>query len=96
MATSKKNRFILWNYKLHLWLGLITAVIVIVLSVTGVILNHKREWGFMIDPRQDPSAPTAQAQPLSRLVQLGIEAFNQPEYNTEAHINRMDFRPGRG
>ena len=96
MSKPKKNRFILWNYKLHLWLGLVTAVIVIVLSVTGIILNHKREWGFMVDPRQDASAPTAEALPLARLVELGIEAFDHPDFNTEAAINRMDFRPSRG
>ena len=50
----------------------------------------------MVDPRQDASAATADALPLATLVQLGIDAFNNPEYNTESAINRMDFRPSRG
>lgn len=96
MAKKTGNRFILWNYKLHLWLGIITAVIVLVMSVTGILLNHKRALGFMVDPRPDATAPTDQALPLAELVRLGIEAFNHPDYSDESAINRMDFRPSRG
>jgi hypothetical protein len=96
MSAPKRKKFIFWNYKLHLWIGIITAVIVLVMSVTGVILNHKREWGFMIDPRPEATAATTQALPLAELVQLGIAAFDNPEYADESAINRMDFRPSRG
>jgi hypothetical protein len=96
MSKPTGNKFIFWNYKLHLWLGITTAIIVLVMSVTGIMLNHKREWGFMIDPRPEAIAATTEALPLAQLIQLGIAAFDNPEYADESAINRMDFRPGRG
>jgi hypothetical protein len=84
------------NYEAHLWLGLLTAVLVVVVCVTGIILNHKRAFGVMNEPDHTSRAALATALPLERLVQLAVLAFNHPEYQDETSINRMDFRPKNG
>lgn len=96
MASSRRSFWRRLNYQTHLWLGLLTSVFVIVVSVTGIALNHKRPLGLMNEPEQKASAPLAEALPLDRLVALAIEAFNHPEYQSEKAINRMDFRPKQG
>jgi uncharacterized iron-regulated membrane protein len=84
------------NYEAHLWLGLLTAVLVVVICVTGIILNHKLAFGVMSEPDHAPEAALAAALPLERLVRLAVEAFDHPQYQDETGINRMDFRPKRG
>jgi uncharacterized iron-regulated membrane protein len=99
MQTPQPRRGKFWrrlNYQWHLWLGLWTAAFVIVVSVTGIILNHKTMFGLMNEPDHKPSAALSTALPLERLVALSIQAFNHPEYQDEKGINRMDFRPKQG
>ncbi len=96
MKNPHKNFWIFLNYKAHLWLGVTTALVVVVVSVTGILLNHKRELGFMIEPANKPSKELNQALPLSQLLDIAITKFNHPGYQSEKGINRMDFRPSRG
>lgn len=96
MSRCRRNFWRRLNYEAHLWLGLLTAVLVIVICVTGIILNHKRAFGVMSEPDHTPEATLAAALPLERLVQLAVEAFDHPEYRDETGISRMDYRPSKG
>lgn len=78
----------------HLWLGVIIAFLVITIAVTGIMLNHKRVFGFM--PGTDVKQPAAFASslPLPELALLAGAAV-APEVAASG-IDRMDVRPDKG
>ena len=39
---SRLRTFSRWTCYLHLWLGLLTTAVVLLVSQTGILLNHKR------------------------------------------------------
>lgn len=95
-ATPRRRFWFVFSYQGHRWTGLILALFAIVISVTGIMLNHKRTIGLMVEPSHKPSAPLSEALPLAVLLARAIEAFGNPAFSSEKSINRMDFRPGRG
>lgn len=52
----------------HLWLGIVATAILLVISITGVLLNHKRGLGLMPDVPHEASAAFDDALPLAVLV----------------------------
>src|SRR5688500_11985272 len=58
----------------HLWLGVIFTVVLTAISITGILLNHKRGLGLMPDVAHEPSGQFAAALPLPRLAAIGIAA----------------------
>ena len=77
----------------HLWMGVAATAILLVISVTGVLLNHKRGLGLMPDVPDAPAA-FANALPLPRLGELAAAAV--PAAVADAGIDRMDVRPDAG
>jgi uncharacterized iron-regulated membrane protein len=96
MTASRRTFWRRLNYELHLWLGLGTAALVLVVCLTGIVLNHKREFGIMNEPDRSAKADLATALPLNRLVEIAVHELNHPEFQDETSINRMDFRPRQG
>ncbi|HUH12411.1 MAG TPA: PepSY domain-containing protein [Longimicrobiales bacterium] len=83
-----------WMYHTHLWLGVLLTVAVLLIGITGILLNHKRAFGLMPDP-PGPAAPAFDdALPLSELARRAGAAV--PAGAREAGIDRMDVRPGDG
>ena len=88
----------------HLWLGVITTVALIAISVTGILLNHKRGLGLMPDVPHQPTGAFAQSLPLERLAQAALEAapphargdWKSGDVVDLALIDRMDVRPRDG
>ena len=82
----------------HLWLGVIFSAALIVISVTGVLLNHKRGLGLMPDVPHEPTAPFASALSLDSLATIALVAVTPAgrERGTTADIDRMDVRPRDG
>ena len=83
-----------WAFHVHLWVGVVTGVLFIVVGVTGILLNHKRGLGLMPEVEHAPTAPFEEALPLAALVdsarsQAGEEA-------AAAGVDRMDVRPRSG
>lgn len=83
-----------WMFFTHLWLGVTISFLVLIISVTGVMLNHKRLLGFI--PETDAVRPQAfaSALPLPELAQHAAAAV-APEV-AAAGIDRMDVRPQKG
>lgn len=83
-----------WMFYTHLWLGVIITFLVIIIAITGIMLNHKRIFGFM--PGTDIKHPGAFALslPLPELAQLAGNAV-APEVAASG-IDRMDVRPDKG
>lgn len=80
----------------HLWLGVVFTVVLTAISITGILLNHKRGLGLMPDVAAEPTEPTApfeQALPLSRLAEIALATVGPGDART---IDRMDVRPRDG
>lgn len=92
------------SFYLHLWLGVLVTVALVAISVTGILLNHKRGLGLMPDVAHEPTAPFEQAIPLERLAYAALEAAPQeargewqPGDSVDIGlIDRMDVRPRNG
>ena len=80
----------------HLWLGIVFTVILTAISITGILLNHKRGLGLMPDVPHSPTAPFAEALPLSRLAAIALAAVPPGDSANVAFVDRMDVRPGDG
>ncbi len=82
------------NRSLHLVAGLVVAVMVIMLSVTGVLLNHKRQFGLMEEPfvrkEYEPNEVTPLS--LSSIATFGIAGADDPELSSVKDIRFIDFR----
>lgn len=78
----------------HLWLGVLFTAILLIVSITGVLLNHKRGLGLMPDVEHTPSGSFTASLPLAELASRALAAANVaggPEM-----IDRMDVRPRNG
>jgi uncharacterized iron-regulated membrane protein len=80
----------------HLWLGVIFTVVLTAISVTGILLNHKRGLGLMPDVAHEPAAHLGASLPLARLAELGLAAGRPGVAPDVAFIDRMDVRPRDG
>lgn len=83
-----------WMFHSHLWLGVILTGLIAVLSITGILLNHKRPFGLMPDVSHKPTGAFADALPLAELVRRAEAAV--PDAVAAAGVGRMDVRPGKG
>lgn len=87
------RRLARWMFYGHLWLGIVTAVIVLVLSISGILLNHKRPLGLMPDVPHEPTGSFEEAMPLAQLADAAAAAAPQAG---AAGVDRMDVRPRAG
>ena len=78
----------------HLWVGVILTALLLVLSITGVLLNHKRGLGLMPDVAHAPTAPFEAALPLATLAERATAAAGLT--GDDAVVDRMDVRPDDG
>lgn len=79
----------------HLWLGVMFTAALLVISATGIMLNHKRGLGLMPDVAHEPTAPFAEALPLDSLASIALVAAGRTPA-TLREIDRMDVRPRDG
>jgi uncharacterized iron-regulated membrane protein len=77
----------------HLWIGVLFTVVLLVVAVTGILLNHKRGLGLMPDVTNESPAALARALPLAELAARARGAAGVSEADP---IDRMDVRPDKG
>lgn len=77
-------------FYIHLWLGVIATAILLVLAVTGFLLNHKKPLGLMPDVSRPGIEDVTKALPLSEITAAALAAV--PAATAEAGIDRMDVR----
>jgi len=101
--SAEKRRTARWSapriaFYSHLWLGVIFTAALIVISATGILLNHKRGLGLMPDVPHEPSAPFTGSLPLDSLSAIALRAVAAPnaEVPTLGDVDRMDVRPRDG
>jgi len=91
----KKNFASRAAFYAHLWLGVIFTAALLVVSATGVLLNHKRGLGLMPDVPHEPSAPFASALSLDSIAAIALRAVGAPGATAAGlrDVDRMDVRP---
>lgn len=77
----------------HLWIGVLFTVVLLVVAVTGVLLNHKRGLGLMPDVTNASPAPLTASLPLAELAERARAAAGLGALEP---IDRMDVRPDDG
>lgn len=92
--TLDRRRVAKWMFHTHLWLGVTAGMVLLTVSVTGVLLNHKRALGLMPDVEHTPASPLERALPLSVLVDFA--AGHAGTGVASAGIDRLDVRPRDG
>jgi uncharacterized iron-regulated membrane protein len=92
--THGKRRMARVMFYTHLWAGLIATGILLVVSVTGILLNHKTALGFMPDVSHQPSGEFSAALTMAELGSAAERAV-APEIASSG-IDRMDVRPSKG
>jgi hypothetical protein len=91
-------------FHVHLWLGVLSTMALLSISVTGILLNHKQRLGLMPNVQHEPTAPLSSTIPLERLAYAALEAAPQEarrdwqpgDVVNIALIDRMDVRPRSG
>lgn len=85
------------NWILHLVAGLVAVAYTLVLCVTGVILNHKREWGFMNEPVQyisDEAVARSEPASLETIVGWAVDARRRRgDEVMPDNVRLIDYRP---
>lgn len=91
-------------FYIHLWFGVLSTVALIGISITGILLNHKRGLGLMPDVAHEPSGPFAGALALEQLAGAALTAapeaarpgWTPGDLVDLSLIDRMDVRPRNG
>lgn len=83
-----------WMFYAHLWLGIVTTAMVLILCVTGMLLNHKRPLGLMPDVPNDAPGALSASLPVAELAARAERAV--PAAVAASGVDRMDVRPGDG
>ena len=82
------------NRKVHYWASAIFALPLIIVAVTGSLLQVRKQWAWVQPPEQRGSvkAPAIELshilESLKRETSLGVEGWH--------HVNRLDVRPDKG
>lgn len=82
-----------WMFHSHLWLGVLLSGLLILLSITGILLNHKRPFGLMPDVEHEATGTLDEAMPIAELVRLAGAAAPAAD---AAGVDRLDVRPRDG
>jgi uncharacterized iron-regulated membrane protein len=92
----RKHKLTRGAFYAHLWLGVVFTIVLTAISITGVLLNHKRGLGLMPEVTHAPAGAFATALPLSRLATIALAAVPPGDSLDVAFVDRMDVRPGDG
>ncbi|MFD0795644.1 PepSY-associated TM helix domain-containing protein [Mucilaginibacter litoreus] len=77
---KKKQRSLFYRISawLHLWLGLITGIVVVIVSITGAILVFEQELRVWLQPYQTVEGHGKAYLPPSRLKKVAMQQFKLP------------------
>src|SRR5262249_37743476 len=89
-----KRKWARFMFHAHLWFGIVTTAMLLIVSITGVLLNHKRGLGLMPDVPHEPSGAFETALPLAHLSRAAANHVGPTIAGTG--VDRMDVRPGDG
>ena len=82
------------NRKVHYWAAFATAVPLLVIIVTGLLLQMKKHWTW-VQPAEHRGTGTAPAVSLEQVL-TAVQGVPELKVSGWSDVNRIDFRPGRG
>jgi uncharacterized iron-regulated membrane protein len=84
---------LLWE--IHKWIGIVLGLVLMMSAVTGVLLLVKKDYHW-IQPgtQRGTEGPSEKLAPIHDVYQA-IFALDLPEFQSEADIDRIDFRPDK-
>ena len=82
------------NRKVHYWAAFATAVPLLVIIVTGLLLQMKKHWTW-VQPAEQRGTGTAPGVPLEDVL-TAVRGVPELKVSGWSDINRIDLRPGRG
>lgn len=99
-----RRKFSRIAFYVHLWLGVLSTVALLAISITGILLNHKRGLGLQPDVPHEPTGALSNSVSLERLAYAALEAAppeSRPGWSPGDSvdvglIDRMDVRPRNG
>lgn len=80
-------------FYVHLWIGVLATVLIVTVSVTGILLNHKVRLGYQQSVDNPAPGSLESSLPLSELV---TRARSTDPSLVEMPVDRMDVRPDDG
>jgi uncharacterized iron-regulated membrane protein len=84
---------IIWE--MHKWVGIVSALLLINVSVTGLLLLEKKKFAWLQPPTQT-GAPGTEADFITVQELLAcVGELNHPDFPDVAAIDRIDFRPDK-
>lgn len=88
-------RFARFSRKLHKWVGVLLALIMLVLSITGGFLAFKDKLDYLQPPgRSGAKGDITAVIPPARVAEI-VLALRLPEAPTLKQINRIELRPSK-
>jgi hypothetical protein len=99
---ARERTFTRAAFYAHLWLGVAFTTALVVIGVTGILLNHKRGLGLMPDVPHEPERAFAESLPLARLAEIALDTVARAagpaaeRLDPVRGIDRMDARPRNG
>ena len=82
------------NRKVHYWAAFATAVPLLVIIVTGLLLQMKKHWTW-VQPAEQRGTGTAPGVSLEDVL-TAVRGVPELKVSGWSDINRIDLRPGRG
>lgn len=82
------------NRKVHYWASFIVAVPLLVIILTGLLLQSKKHWTW-VQPAEQRGSSTTPAISLDQILD-SVRAVPELNAKTWDDVNRMDVRPGKG
>jgi uncharacterized iron-regulated membrane protein len=91
-AIKRKRSFFHLNRSIHKWIGIAVSIILLALAVTGILLNHKKEMGYMPDIEHEASGQISQGLPIEEVAMIAIKASGNKDIDSVTDIDRIDYR----
>lgn len=83
-----------WSREIHKWVGLVLSVIFLLLSVTGIMLLFKEEWGFQPKTAKGEKAADSQFMSIEQIISVSL-AQGYDDLKATKDVDRIDIRPGK-
>jgi uncharacterized iron-regulated membrane protein len=80
---------------MHKWVGIVSALLLINVSVTGLLLLQKKKFAWLQPPTQT-GAPGTEADFIAiQELLASVAQLDHPDFPDVAAIDRIDFRPNK-
>lgn len=92
---STRARVTRFAFFSHLWIGIVGTILLVLIAITGILLNHKRALGLMPDVPKLEQGGLTDALTLERLSMVAVDTLARL-VGRRVEVDRMDVRPEAG